>query len=126
MPPHDRLRSQLIAGHNRHLRTSKPPRIPEAGVLIWRWFIDLHGRRTGTDPIAYTEIEAYCRLHRWPLEPRHIALVLALDAEFLRFLNTRQPHPRNPRRRSSPPHCLTRFGAKLLLSKSRSGSIFLC
>lgn len=82
----DRLRSQLIAALERHL-AGKPPCIPEAGRLAWSWFSDLCRTRTwhmaGPNPISHAEIEAYARLYRWPLEPRHIELIMALDRIWL-------------------------------------------
>lgn len=61
--------------------------VPEAGRLVWRWFGDLCRTRTGNghgpNPIALAEIEAYGRLYRWPIEPRHVDLILALDRVWL-------------------------------------------
>lgn len=102
MTGHDRLAAQMIAGLKDHLRTGKRPRIPEAGVLAWRWFTDLHARRTGTDPIAFAEIEGYGRLHRWPLESRHVTLITAMDQAFIAHINAKQPGQSPAASQSSP------------------------
>lgn len=82
----DRLEKQLLAALQRAL-DKKPPRVPEAGRLLWRWFIALSETRTyhmaGPNPISFAEIEAYACLHRWPMEPRHVAIIRALDAAWL-------------------------------------------
>lgn len=67
---------------------SPMPVIPEAGELVWSWFRALHDARPysfgAPNPIGFAEIEAYARLHRWPLEPRHVDLIRALDAAWLK------------------------------------------
>lgn len=61
---------------------------PEPMRLVWSWFVDLHATRTrgmtGPNPISFQEIEAYARLHRWPMEPRHVDLIRAFDMEWLK------------------------------------------
>ena len=61
----------------------QPLNLPAGGQLVWGWFIALCRTRTsngyGPNPISYAEIEAYARLYRWPLEPRHIDVILAMD-----------------------------------------------
>lgn len=61
--------------------------ISVAAALPWRWFNDLCRTRTGNgygpNPLSYAEIEAYARLYRWPLEPRHVDLILAMDRVWL-------------------------------------------
>jgi hypothetical protein len=61
--------------------------IPEAGALVWQWFCDLSAGRTwhmaGPNPIAYSEIEAYARLNRWPMRSDHVEAIRALDAVFI-------------------------------------------
>jgi len=62
-------------------------------MLVWRCFIDLCGTRTyhaaGPHPISYAEIEAYARLHRLPLETRHIRLIRVLDRVWLEYANSK-------------------------------------
>jgi hypothetical protein len=57
--------------------------IPAGGELLWRWFLDLSRTRraglAGPEPISYSEIEAYARSTRWPIEPRHVAVLRAMD-----------------------------------------------
>lgn len=67
--------------------TQPRPRVPEAGRLLWGWFLDLHATRSqgfaGPLPIAYAEIEAYARLHRIPMASRHVDILRAMDAAWL-------------------------------------------
>lgn len=84
------LEKLLCAELKRQLETKGSDKlsIPAGGELLWRWFCDLHATRTyhfaGPNPISHAEIEAYARLQRWPLEPRHVALIRAMDEVFLR------------------------------------------
>ena len=61
--------------------------MPEAGLLLWNLFMQISASRTyhaaGPNPISHGEIEAYARLHRWPLRPHHIAIIRALDDAWL-------------------------------------------
>lgn len=86
------LQKSLCAALTTHLAGARVV-VPEAGRVAWQWFCDLHATRTyhfaGPNPISYQEIEAYARLQRWPLEPRHVALIRALDAVYLDHANKR-------------------------------------
>lgn len=57
--------------------------VPAGGDLLWGWFLDLNRTRTyhaaGPNPLQPSEIEAYARLMRWPMESRHVAILLAMD-----------------------------------------------
>ncbi|MGN7829623.1 phage tail assembly chaperone [Agrobacterium radiobacter] len=83
------LRDLLCAELKRQLEARSPvaPRIPAGGDLLWRWFMDLHRSRTlhaaGPNPIAYAEIVAYAALMRWPIEPRHVSVLRAMDQTYL-------------------------------------------
>lgn len=81
-----RIQRQLTETLLHHL-TGSPVAVPEGGRLAWRWFTDLNAARSygmaGPNPISYAEIEAYARLHRWPLEPRHVDLITAMDRAWL-------------------------------------------
>lgn len=81
-----RLERQLTETLRKHL-AGNPVAVPEGGRLAWRWFTDLNAARSygmaGPNPISYAEIEAYARLHRWPLEPRHVDLITAMDGAWL-------------------------------------------
>ncbi|WDR07294.1 hypothetical protein PSQ90_07710 [Devosia rhodophyticola] len=95
MAQQTRLERQLCETLGKYL--SKPKArsdVPEAGRLAWKWFTDLCRTRTmhsnGPNPISYAEINAYARLYRWPLEPRHIDLILALDRVWLDHANEEQ------------------------------------
>ena len=88
-----RLSRQLCAELRRKLDAGGMPRIPAGGELLWRWFIDLNAARTwgaaGPNPIAFTEIEAFARLSRWPLEELHVAILKAMDREMLAHFRRR-------------------------------------
>jgi hypothetical protein len=77
------MREGAILDHLRKSLADKAGRVPDAGRLVWSWFLALCRTRTsngyGPNPISYAEIEAYARLYRWPLEPRHVDLILAMD-----------------------------------------------
>lgn len=77
-----RLQHLLVAALNRHLAGGRPV-VPEAGVLLWNLFGEIAGSRTyhaaGPNPISHAEIEAFARLHRWPLQQHHIAILRAMD-----------------------------------------------
>ena len=68
------LQSQIEGGKTRP---------PEAGILLWNTFAHLSKSRSwhahGPNPISFPEIEAYCRLMRLPLAPRHIEVIRAMD-----------------------------------------------
>jgi hypothetical protein len=86
MHPLDRLEAQLVAAMKTHLSGGQIS-VPIAGDLVWRWFGDLSSTRTwhnaGPNPIAHTEILAWMGAARWPLGPRHIRLIRALDDEWI-------------------------------------------
>lgn len=84
-----RLQDLLCAELRRQLEAKGPlaPRIPDGGALLWRWFLDLHKSRTlhsaGPNPIGYTEIVSYAAIMRWPIEPRHVMILRAMDQTYL-------------------------------------------
>lgn len=82
----DRLQRHLCAAVKASLIGQKG-RPPEAGLLLWNAFQRLSATRTyhaaGPNPIQPSEIEAWCRLMGQPLQPRHVAVILAMDAEWL-------------------------------------------
>ncbi|WP_406736984.1 hypothetical protein [Thioclava sp. GXIMD4215] len=67
-------------------------RVPEAGAIIWEAFIALSMRRAHDqgipNPISFTEIDAYCRVMRWPMEPHHVDMLLAMDDAWLATIQT--------------------------------------
>jgi hypothetical protein len=83
----DRLVKQLAGAMKSYLSTGAKPIIPEAGALLWQIFAQIADSRTwhaaGPNPISYAEIEAWARLHRWPLQPHHVAALRALDNAFI-------------------------------------------
>ena len=69
-------------------------RQPAGSDLLWQWFTDLSRARSynaaGPNPITYAEIEAYARLHRWPLRPDHVAALRQLDDAYLEHAYTKR------------------------------------
>lgn len=61
--------------------------LPAGWEPFWRAFLDLSATRgvgfDGPAPITFAEIEAYARLMRLPLEPRHIAIIRAIDRAWI-------------------------------------------
>lgn len=50
---------------------------------IWTWFLELHAARSSgmsTNPISFTEIDAYCRLMHVAMSPWELGLIRQLDA----------------------------------------------
>ncbi len=70
---------------------------PEGSLPLWNAFQQLSRTRTchaaGPNPIQPSEIDAYCRLMRLPLEPRHVSILLAMDAAWLDHAYTRTKAP---------------------------------
>lgn len=99
-----RLRGALVSVLRDHLAGS-PSSVPEAGRLLWSIFADLSATRTyhmaGPNPISFAEIEAYCRLLRWPLEPHHVAIIRALDMAWLEHAQASRGGERKTVQRSS-------------------------
>lgn len=89
------LEALLCAELMRQLQAKQPcrPSIPPGGDLLWRWFLDLNRTRTyhaaGPNPIQPSEIEAYARSTRWPIEPRHIVTLRAMEEVWMDYALTR-------------------------------------
>lgn len=68
------------------------PMVPAGGELLWKWFGDLCSTRSwgafGPNPLSLVEIEAYGRLSGWPIEDRHVRILLAMDEVFRRHGNS--------------------------------------
>lgn len=77
------LKKAMVLALADHLETGRPIALPACGVLIWQWFIDLHGARSwhmsGPNPIAFIEIAAYFALYGIPPRPDRIEIIRALD-----------------------------------------------
>ncbi|MEF2071897.1 phage tail assembly chaperone [Consotaella aegiceratis] len=82
MSAQERLDRRMVAAV-----TSARPWVPEAGRLLWAWFGELHAARSyglaGPNPIGHLEIEAWARLKRVPLQPRHVATLRKMDAAWI-------------------------------------------
>lgn len=78
----DRLKHQLVAAISAQ-HNGRRLNIPVAGILLWNLYQQIAASRTyhsaGPNPISFTEIEAFARLHRWPLRPHHIGILRAMD-----------------------------------------------
>lgn len=91
-----RLERHLVAALKAHL-AGGPPLVPEAGRLAWGWFLELSATRSwhasGPNPISFAEIDAWARLMRWPVEPRHVSLLRALDEAWLAHFYSKREKP---------------------------------
>lgn len=65
-----------------------PHDLPAGGLELLNIFIQIGDTRTyhdkGPHAVSLQEIEAWMRLHRYPLQPHHIAIIRALDEAWLR------------------------------------------
>ncbi|KGE79601.1 hypothetical protein LW14_28360, partial [Rhizobium sp. H41] len=61
--------------------------VPAGGEMLWKWFMALHKTRqagmAGPQAITYAEIMAYSHINRLPIEPRHVAILIAMDQAYL-------------------------------------------
>lgn len=97
-----RLKRQLAAAAG-----ATKPRVPEAGRLAWGWFVALGNARTyhaaGPNPIGLADIEAFARLHRLPIEPRHVELIQAMDDAWIEKTLARTGKPSALTFKNAPP-----------------------
>lgn len=65
---------------------SLPP-VPHAGSHLWQAFLCLDDRRSSNgfsvNPISYGEIESFMRLNALSLTPSEVAVLAAMDNEYL-------------------------------------------
>lgn len=91
----EQLRNLLCAELKRQLETKGMvmTAIPSGGELLWRWFLDLNRTRTyhmsGPNPISHADILSYGQVMRWPIEPRHIAILRAMDETWMQYVDKR-------------------------------------
>lgn len=82
------LERLMVAEVRRNLAKGGRPQIPPGGELLWRWFTDLAATRrwtmAGPEPITFAEIDAYACVSGWPIEPRHAAIIRAMDEAFVK------------------------------------------
>jgi hypothetical protein len=104
MTPQGRVQRQLVEAMRRHLATGRAVMVPEAGRLLWHWFVALSATRTyhmaGPNPISHGEIAAYMRLYRWPLSDSHLSIIRALDDAWLEHAYAKQAGKERPARSS--------------------------
>jgi len=95
-----RLRDQLVEALRDHLRRKTAPRVPESGRVIWGAFIDINAARGfgqfGPAPIAFSEIEAWCRVTRTPLAPHHVQILRAMEEAFVEHFTQAAKGNRTP------------------------------
>lgn len=80
------IKDRLCKALRRHLAGPGRPVVPAGGELLWSWFVDLSAARTwsvsGPDPIGFAAIESYRRLSGWPIEERHVGILMEMDETF--------------------------------------------
>jgi hypothetical protein len=63
------------------------PQLPREMRYLWGIFLSLHNRRGsngfGPTPLAWSEMEAFCRLTGTPLDPWEVEAICALDEAYL-------------------------------------------
>lgn len=68
--------------------------IPSGGELLWKWFMALHKTRqtgmAGPQPLTYADIVGYSHIMRQAIEPRHVAILIAMDQTYLDFAYTKK------------------------------------
>ena len=98
--PFARLSRVMCEALERHLQDGRRPRVPDAGALLWGCFADLStSRRIGTagpEPIPLAEVIAWGELHKMRLEPRHVAVIRALDSVWLENARGQKAQPLTP------------------------------
>lgn len=61
--------------------------IPSGGEMVWKWFNAVNRTRqigmSGPQSITYAEIAAYAAIARQAIEPRHVAILIAMDQTYL-------------------------------------------
>ncbi|KEP68520.1 hypothetical protein DL1_11375 [Thioclava dalianensis] len=91
-----RLQAHLCKALGAILRGQRAT-IPEAGQHLLSAFLDLSRARRhhagGPEAISYPEIEAYCRMMRVPLEPHHVAIIVAMDSVWMEWAMSRSRTP---------------------------------
>ncbi|NTI41610.1 phage tail assembly chaperone [Rhizobium rhizogenes] len=93
MKTNHHFKQNMVAALKESLAMRKAPRLPAGGAMLWRWFLDLNSTRSyhfgGPNSIAYSEIEAYGRLHHIALQEHHIGVLRAMDEAYLERAHAR-------------------------------------
>jgi hypothetical protein len=83
----DRLEKRMVETLRDHLAKGSSVRVPAGGDLIWQWFCDLSLARTwhasGPNPIGWLDLAAYRSLMAPAMEPRHVAILRAMDQTYI-------------------------------------------
>lgn len=91
------FKRRMVSALQDCLVTRKPPRLPDGGAALWRWFTDLSRIRSyhmsGPNAVSHVEIEAYCHLHRITMQPHHVAILRAMDDAYLDHIASMRDRP---------------------------------
>jgi hypothetical protein len=91
-----RLQKLMVAALRMHL-AGGATEMPAGGDLLWRWFLDLGAARSwhaaGPNPIAWSDVAAYCSLTGTRMELRHLDTLRAMDAAYIEHFHTRDAPP---------------------------------
>jgi hypothetical protein len=81
-----RTKEKMLLAFRQH-RSDNMVEMPEQLKILFSAFVDISTSRTsgfsGPNPLQWSEIESWARLNRWPLSPRHIRLLRAIDQAWL-------------------------------------------
>ncbi len=84
-----RLREVL----RRSMATGAAPTLPAGAALYWSWFRELSAARTwhasGPNPITHAEIHSWASVSGWPIKPRHVAIIRALDEVWIEHFHSK-------------------------------------
>lgn len=72
--------------------------LPEAALMIWRWFIDLNNSRQsgmGINPISYTEMHSYFMLNQIVPAEYEVQMIKALDNIAMKHYSDQQEKENN-------------------------------
>lgn len=85
---------KLLRGVLRRILSGQKAAIPEAGRGLMAIFFQLSEARAwhanGPNPIGFADIEAWIRMMGVPLQARHVAILRALDADWIEFFHRRR------------------------------------
>lgn len=83
----ERFKRRMAAAMEARL-SGQDHRLPEGSVILWNAFTALSRSRTsgpvGPNPLGFSEIEAWSRLMRVPLEPHHVEIIAEMDRMWMK------------------------------------------
>jgi len=94
---YDRFTARMAAAIETTVKTGKVPLLPEGGGFFWEAFTALsqgrqHGQG-GMQPITWADFAGWQQVAGIRLESRHVAVIRAMDAAFLRAARAKQAGP---------------------------------